>query len=431
MFFHLLLSYADVFMVSTTDLGRTYKLQHSIHTGNAPPTRQPVRRISPHRRDEVRMLLNEMLEKEVVEPSTSPWDSPIVFVKKKGGSTRFCVDFRKLNNVTRKDAYPLPRIDTTLDTLAGSKWFSTLDLLSGYWQVHIEEGDRPKTAFCTTKDLFQFMVMPFGRCNAPATFQRLMNLVLAGLQWSHCLVYLNDVIVIGWTFDKHLRNLESVFRRFREAGLCLKSSKCSLYQREVLYLVHVISREGIAADPTKIEKVATWMASHSKREVRKFLGFASYHRRFIKDFVQIAKPLHRLTEDTATFAWTEPCQATFEERRRWMTSAPVLAYIDFNRQFILDTDASDVGIGGVLRCRLRKPPFEYTGATVLCHPPRAAGCCNLYTTLSFVFDGPKFSPANGPRVADLAPELSRTRGPAGAVAGKITGAGFRDSSPPG
>ena len=142
-----------MFTVSTTDLGSTDKLQHSMHTGNAPPTRPPVRRISPHRRDEVRMLLNEMLEKEVVEPSTSPWASAIVLVQKKDGSTRFCVDFRKLNDVTRKDAYPLTRIETTLDTLAGSKWFSTLDLLSGYWQVQIEEGDRPKIAFCTAEGL--------------------------------------------------------------------------------------------------------------------------------------------------------------------------------------------------------------------------------------------------------------------------------------
>ena len=190
--------------------------------------------------------------------------------------------------------------------------------------------------------------MPFGLCNAPATFQRLMDLVLAGLQWSHCLVYLDDVIVLGRTFDEHICNLESVFRRLREAGLRLKPSKCSLFQREVLYLGHVISREGIAADLTKIEKVATWMAPHSKQEFRKFLGFASYYRRFIKDFAQITKPLHRLTEDTATFAWTEPCQAAFEKLRRRLTSAPVLAYPDFNRQFILDTDASDVGIGGVL-----------------------------------------------------------------------------------
>ena len=155
----------------------------------------PLSTATPSRR--VRKLLNEMLERGVVEPSASPWASPIVLVRKKDESTRFCVDYRKLNDVTRKDAYPLPRIDATLDTLHGSQWFSTLDLLSGYWQVEVDEADRQKTAFCTTKGLFQFKVMPFGLCNAHATFQRLMDLVLAGLQWSDCLVYIDDVIVLG------------------------------------------------------------------------------------------------------------------------------------------------------------------------------------------------------------------------------------------
>ena len=157
----------------------------------------------------------EMQQKDVIEPSSSPWASPIVLVKKRDGSTRFCVDYRKLNKVTRKDAYPLPRIDDTLNTLAGAQWFSTLDLVSGYWQVEVDPNDRPKTAFCTTEGLFQFKVMPFGLCNAPATFQRLMDLVLAGLQWSHCLVYLDDVIVIGRSFTEHLQNLQAVFKRLR------------------------------------------------------------------------------------------------------------------------------------------------------------------------------------------------------------------------
>ena len=226
MFFHLLLSYADVIADSTADLGRTDKLQHSIHTGDAPPVRQPVRHIPPQRQDEVLTLLQEMLERGVVEPSTSPWASPIVLVRKKDGSTRFCVDYRKLNDATRKDTYPLPRIDANLDTLHGSQWFSTLDLLSGYWQVVIDEADRSKTAFCTTEGLFQFKVMPFGLCNAPATFQRLMDLVLAGLQWSDCLVYLDDVVMFGRTFEEHLCNLSSVLQRMREAGLRLKPSKC-------------------------------------------------------------------------------------------------------------------------------------------------------------------------------------------------------------
>lgn len=286
-----------------------------------------------------------MLERGVVEPSTSPWASPIVLVKKKDGSTRFCVDYRKLNDVTRKDAYPLPRIDATLDTLHGSQWFSTLDLLSGYWQVKIDKANKDKTAFCTTEGLIQFKVMPFGLCNAPATFQMLLDLVLAGFQWSECLVYLNDVIVLGRTFEEHLRNLQSVLQRMRESGLRLK---CSFFQSEVQYLGHIISRNGVATDPSKTEKVATWPAPTSVQEVQQFLGFAGYYRRFVKDFAKIARPLHRLTECPNTFAWTSKCQQAFDELRRRLTSAPVLAYPDFNRQFILDTDASDTGIGAVL-----------------------------------------------------------------------------------
>lgn len=347
-FYELLLTYSDVFASSSDDLGRTAKLGHTIHTGDATPVRQPVRRIPPYRRQEVRTLLDEMLKKEVIQPSTSPWASPIVLVKKKDGTTRFCVDYRKLNDVTRKDAYPLPRIDATLDTLAGSKWFSTLDLLSGYWQVEMAESDRPKTAFCTTEGLFEFKVMPFGLCNAPATFQRLMDLVLAGLQWSHCLVYLDDVIVLGRTFEDHLHNLQAVFHRFREAGLKLKLPKCAFFQSKVQYLGHIISEEGVAPDPAKIQKVVSWPTPTSTREVQQFLGFASYYRRFIRDFARVAKPLHRLTERTKSFLWTADCQSAFEELRHRLSTAPVLAHPDFSRAFILDTDASNTGIGAVL-----------------------------------------------------------------------------------
>ena len=183
-----------------------------------------------------------MLAKDVIHRSTSPWASPIVLLKKKDGTTRFCVDYRKLNEVSRKYAYPLPRIDATLDTLVGSRWFSTLDLLSGYWQVEVAERDQPKTAFCTTEGLFEFKVMPFGLCNAPATFQQLMDLVLAGLQWSHCLVYLDDVIVLGKTFIEHLENLRTVFARLREAGLKLKPTKCAFFQPRVQYLGRLLRR---------------------------------------------------------------------------------------------------------------------------------------------------------------------------------------------
>ena len=347
-FHQLLLTYSDIFATSDVELGRTNKMQHHIFTGDAAPVRQAVRRLTPQRREEVRRLLDEMLAQDVISPSSSPWASPIVLVKKKDGRTRFCVDYRKLNHLTRKDAYPLPRIDDTLNTLAGSKWFSTLDLISGYWQVELDQQTREKTAFCTPEGLFEFNVMPFGRCNAPATFQRLMDLVLAGLQWSQCLVYLDDVIVMGRTFSEHLQNLSSVFSRIREAGLKLKPAKCAFLQPEVHYLGHIVSGDGVATDPSKVEKVKTWPAPTSTKETQSFLGFASYYRRFIRNFAQIAKPLHKLAERNVAFRWTEECQAAFDELRQKLCSAPVLAYPDFKKSFILDTDASDTGIGGVL-----------------------------------------------------------------------------------
>ena len=232
-----------------------------------------------------------MHEKKVIQPSKSPWASPIVLVQKKDGSWQFCIDYHKVNAVTRKDAYPLRRIDDTLDTMAGSRWFTTLDLLSGYWQVEVDEQDRAKTAFCTSEGLFEFRVMPFGLCNAPATFQCLMNLTLAGLQFSNCLVYIDDVIVLGRNFEDHLANLCLVLGRLREAGLRIKPSKCALFQKQVLYLGHIVSREGITTDPSKTDRIAKWPTLSCVSDVQRFLGLASYYRRFIRDFACIAKPL--------------------------------------------------------------------------------------------------------------------------------------------
>ena len=346
-FFFLLLANADLF-ADDDNPGRTSLVKHRIDTGMNPPLRQPVRRIPPHKREEAQRLLQDMLSKKVIQPSCSPWASPIVLVPKKDGSVRFCIDYRKVNGVTRRDAYPLPRIDDTLDTLAGAKWFSTLDMVSGYWQVEVAEEDKEKTAFCTPDGLFEFNMLPFGLCNGPATFQRLMDLVLSGLQWSSCLVYLDDVVVVEQSFEEHLQNLESVFKWLRDAGLRLKPKKCFFLKKEVLYLGHVVSREGIATDPAKISKVAHWPEPTTTKEVQKFLGFASYYRRFIQGFAHMARPLHRLTEQNYHFKWTTECRQAFEELKAKFTTAPVLAYPDYSRPFILDTDASDSGIGAVL-----------------------------------------------------------------------------------
>ena len=201
-------------------------LNIKIDTGDSPPIRQRPCRMPPAHRQEAKHLLKDMLNNNIIQPSSGPWASPVVLVRKKDGSLRFCIDYRKVNAVTRKDAYPLPRVDGTLDTLACCKWFTTLDLLSGYWQVAVDPKDREKTAFTTYDGLFEFKKMPFGLCNAPATFQRLMDLVLAGLQWNNCLIYLDDVLIIGKTFEEHLSNLNLVFNRLREVGLKFKLSKC-------------------------------------------------------------------------------------------------------------------------------------------------------------------------------------------------------------
>ena len=204
-FLALLSQYSEIISGASEDLGHTTV---HIDTGNALPIRQQPRRIPLPRWETVRKLLDEMLKKSIISPSKSPWASPIVLVTKKDGSTRFCIDYRKVNSGTHKDAYPLPRVDDTLDTLVGSVWFSTIDLKSGYWQVEVAPEHREKTAFCTQEGLFEFNVMPFRLCNAPATFQCLMDCVLAGLQWSNCLVYINDIIIMGRSFDEHLHNLQ-------------------------------------------------------------------------------------------------------------------------------------------------------------------------------------------------------------------------------
>lgn len=346
--YHLLMAYHDIFSISQEELGHTGRVQHEIHTGNSSPIRQHARRIPSGQREEARKLVQEMLKRDIIQPSSSPWSSPIVLVRKKDGSLRFCVDYRKVNAVTKKDAYPLPRVDETLDTLSGSQWFSTLDLLSGYWQVEMSPTDREKTAFSTPEGLYEFKVMPFGLCNAPSTFQRLMDSVLMGLHWSSCLVYIDDVIVPGRKFKDHLQNLKLVFDRFREAGLKLHLKKCKFGKKEVTFLGHVISAGGIAVDPTKTDKIATWPEPQCQRDVQQFLGLANYYRRFIKDFATIAKPLHHLTEKTALFRWTVECQDAFHSLKQKLISPPVLAFPDHSKPFILDSDASDGGIGGVL-----------------------------------------------------------------------------------
>ena len=237
---------------------RTHLVEYRIDTGENRPIRQPLRRHPFQHLEDIDRQVDEMTKHGIIEPAASPWASNVVLVRKKDGSLRFCVDYRKLNAITTKDSYPLPLIDNCLNALSGSSWFSTLDLRSGYYNIPIAEEDRDKSAFVTRSGCFRFTVMPFGMTCAPSVFQRLMDFVLHILSYLTCLVYLDDIIVFGRTFDEQLERLDEIFSRLRQANLKLKPSKCSLFRRQVEFLGHVVSEKGIAMQNDKVEVVRNW-----------------------------------------------------------------------------------------------------------------------------------------------------------------------------
>ena len=341
--------YQDIFATKDAAMGRTDVVLHDIDTGNAEPIKGKPRRTPLGLRDEAMKEEQKMKDMGVIEPSESPWASPVVLVRKKDQSLRYCIDYRRLNNVTVKDSYPLPNIQDCLDSLSGAKYFSSMDLSSGYWQVGLTEQAKDKTSFYGIGGgLWRFKVMPFGLCNAPATFERLMERVLSQLQWQICLCYLDDILVYSGDVNTHLARLSTIFDRLRAAGLRLKPKKCHFFQESVTFLGHVISREGIATDPDKIRKVVECPAPTNLHEVRSLVGFLSYYRRFIPQFSEIARPLIHLTEKNVPFVWGSEQEESLRQLKHLLTRAPVLAYPLIGSPFILDTDASGVGIGAVL-----------------------------------------------------------------------------------
>ena len=345
----LLVEYADVFSSDDTDVGQTSLVQHSIpvEPGTA-PIRQPPRRLGVEKDQEVERQVEELVKKKLVVPADGAWSSPVVLVRKKDNNWRLCVDYRQLNAVTRKGAYPLPSIDDSLDALAGSVYFSTLDLLSGYWQVPMDEDAQEKSAFVTRGGLWKWKVLPFGLTSAPATFERLMEQVLKGLQWKSLLLYLDDIIVFSADFETHLARLKVVLERFKGANLKLKPSKCELLQKEVKFLGHVVNSEGVSTDPDKVKAVREWKTPKCSDETRSFLGFVGYYRKFCPDYATAAKPLNRIAAKGATFKWGAEEQEAFDKLRGFIMESPVLAYPDFTKDFLVDTDASLDGAGAVL-----------------------------------------------------------------------------------
>ena len=340
--------YEDVFEpLKGPPPARADVLTIEVEPGAAPISRAPYR-LAPTEMAELKKQLEELSDKGFIRPSTSPWGAPVLFVKKKDGSFRLCIDYRGLNKVTIKNKYPLPRIDELLDQLQGASWFSKIDLASGYHQIAIAEGDVRKTAFRTRYGHYEFVVMPFGLTNAPAAFMKLMNDVFREHLDKCVIVFIDDILVYSRSRGEHAEHLRIVLGKLREHQLFAKLSKCSFWQKKIGFLGHVVSEAGVAVDQEKISAISEWPTPKNATEIRSFLGLAGYYRKYVKNFASIAKPMTRLTGKDTEFDWTDDCSRSFIELKRQLTHAPVLVLPRPGIPYDVYTDASGTGLGCVL-----------------------------------------------------------------------------------
>ena len=345
----ILVMFADVFAKNDLDPGKFTVIVHQIRTGESLSIKAGLRRTPLGFESAERATLDSMLGAGVIEPSQSEFAAPPVLVRKRDKSWRYCIDYRALNSATIQDVYPLPPIEDCIDCLAGKKWYCALDMNSGYWQIPLDEKYKHKTAFLTKYGLFQFTSMLFGLTNAPATFQRKVNSVLSGLIWSAVIVYLDDINVVGEEFDDTLANLVEVLARFRQYGLKLKPRKCELFTQEVKFLGRKVNPSGIQVTDDHVKAVLEWPIPTCCKELESFLGFVNYHRSFITGLAGRAAILYELTgTPKKKWTWSEKHTRAFEELKKAVTSAPVLAFPNSEEHFILDTDASDFAIGAEL-----------------------------------------------------------------------------------
>ncbi|KAL0551797.1 hypothetical protein IC582_010886 [Cucumis melo] len=341
--------YPDVFPEELPGLPPHREVEFAIklEPGTVPISRAPYR-MAPAELKELKVQLQELLDKGFIRPSVSPWGAPVLFVKKKDGSMRLCIDYRELNKVTVKNRYPLPRIDDLFDQLQGATVFSKIDLRSGYHQLRIKNEDVPKTAFRSRYGHYEFIVMSFGLTNAPAVFMDLMNRVFREFLDTFVIVFIDDILIYSKTEAEHEEHLRMVLQTLRDNKLYAKFSKCEFWLKQVSFLGHVVSKDGVSVDPAKIEAVTGWTRPSTVSEVRSFLGLAGYYRRFVENFSRIATPLTQLTRKGAPFVWSKACEDSFQTLKQKLVTAPVLTIPDGSGSFVIYSDASKKGLGCVL-----------------------------------------------------------------------------------
>lgn len=332
-----------------TTLGRTHMVEHDIELlPGTKPIKQRHYAVSPAKQKLIDDEVKKMLDLGIIEPCKSPWSSPVCMVPKKDNTYRFCVDYRKLNACTKKDAYPIPLISGILDKLRDAKFISSLDIKSAYWQVPLAESSKDYTAFSVVGGLYRFCVMPFGLTNSPATWERLIDSVLGADLQPSVLVYLDDIVVVSQDFETHMETLQKVFDRLHLAGLKVNFDKCQFCRSELKYLGYIVDKFGLRPDPAKVEAILNIPAPKTVKEVRRFIGTASWYRRFVPNFSTIVAPLSNLTKKKVNWRWTPECEGSFKMLKEYLVTAPILTCPDFERTFYVQTDASAYGIGAVL-----------------------------------------------------------------------------------
>ena len=344
----LIQNYGDIFGTSAMELGNFDKVHHEIPTGDNPPIRQRAYRLSTKDKNLVSAALDEMMEAGIIEKSSSPWSSPIILIPKKDSGVRIVVDYRKLNEVTKKDSYPLPRIDDIHETMGGHNWFSSVDFLSGYYQIPVANKDKEKTAFITHEGLYQFKVLPFGLCSAPATFQRTIDALLSNIKWEFCIPYIDDIFIFSKTFEDHLKHLDLFFQTIRESGLKLKPEKCKFGFNQIKALGHIINKDGISPDEEKVEAIAQMPHPRNVKECQAFLGAVGYYRKFIPSVTELEEPIRNLTREGIRYEFNDECVRSFNKLKEALAKAPVLVHFNPSKHLFVKTDASNVGVGIVL-----------------------------------------------------------------------------------